>query len=128
MRRVLDLDGDVFAMPPRAPKWADTPDPMPPLGPLSDPLPDVGDVIANTRTPDDPTVEYLTEGTPVWADPPFLRVAEVEQSDDGGWAIRVEPATANADRGELMKLVLMVADLVMSGPPPTGRPLNEEAA
>jgi hypothetical protein len=50
---------------------------VPPLGHLSDPLPAVGELIANTRTPDDPTIEYLTEGTPEWADPPFLRVVEV---------------------------------------------------
>ena len=108
MQRVHDLDGDVFAMS----RYIFGERPSMRGGTrrhgqrLAVP-PAVGDVIANTRTPDDPTVEYLTEGTPEWADPPFLRVVEVEQSDDGSWTIRVEPASGKP-----------------LGPPPTGAPLN----
>ena len=120
MQRVCDLDGDVFAMPPaddlgRTPATGRGPDGFD----EASSLPAVGDVIANTRTPDDPTVEYLTEGTPEWADPPFLRVVEVERSDDG-WTIRVEPWACGSRVCSPLGVDARVA------PPPTGRPLNEE--
>ena len=102
MQRVHDLDGDVFAMPPaddlgRTPATGRGPDGFD----EASSLPAVGDVIANTRD------WGVTSSRTIWADPPFLRVVEVEQSDDGSWTIRVEPASGKP-----------------LGPPPTGAPLN----
>ena len=115
MQRVHDLDGDVFAMP----RYIFGERPSMRGGTrrhgqrLAVP-PAVGDVIANTRSS---TNVWCVDMADVWADPPFLRVVEVERSDDGSWTIRVEDDEVWFRTGP-----------TPDGPPPTGRPLNEEAA
>lgn len=171
MNHVLDLDGDWFAMSDE--QWGLHWDPI--KGERWTPLV-VGDVLANVRSNPEyvEAVEWrdwqtcATLDPTVWADPPFVRVADVlpivkygehstigryvvvqaaEGSDrafvvdnglgrvplwpitvveidlpgaqPGGWAVRVEP-----QEGFFWELERWALDV--SGPPPSGWPLNED--
>ena len=85
LERVHDFDGEWFAMPPSDPIVNSIVRKMYGDAPLAPP--DVGDVIANTRTESGHNIRDGSDGPngiigwqpeqTVWADPPFLRVAEV---------------------------------------------------